>query len=60
MKALPKLHKGVTSSHAFKRTCWFCILCILSKCEWMNLFSTCDIIIVKQVWKYIRKVQMFL
>ena len=26
----------------------------------MNIFWTRDIIIVKQVWKYIRKVQMFL
>ena len=32
-------------------------LCILSKCDWMNVFSTCDIIIVKQVWKCIEKVQ---
>ena len=28
--------------------------------DWMNIFWTCDIIIVKQVWKCIRKVQMFL
>ena len=32
-------------------------LCILSKCDWMNFWQTRDIIIVKQVWKCILKVQ---
>ena len=32
-------------------------LCIHSKCDRMNIFLTCDIIIVKQVRKCIEKVQ---
>ena len=47
--------------------CWYSCIRIdliafkhLVTMDWMNIFWTCDIIIVKQVWKCIRKVQMFL
>ena len=47
IKASQKLYKKVASYMFLKEHADF--LTKLWKCDWMNVFSTCDIIIVKQV-----------
>ena len=53
MNALWKLYKSFIK----KLHVYMLILtpCILSTCDWMNIFQTRDIIIVKQGWKLLEK-----